>query len=477
MSRVTVVWYEHDLRVDDHLPLIEADARGVVVPVFILTDQTLAEVCPGAASRWWLAGALADLQRQLYDMGLSLVLRQGDAVEQLLDICQSCGADAVYWHRRYEPALAERDRGVGDALASAGIAGRSFAGCLLYEPSEVLTGKQTPYRVFTPFWRMCSQLPAPLRPLPSPRSIRGDTESLAGLSLDQLCLVGGVGWESKLAGHWQVTASAGRVRSEQFADELVGRYAEDRDLPAVEGTSRLSAWLHFGQLSVRRWWWQLSARIDEPGVVSYLRQLGWREFAYYLLHHFPQTVDRSLDGRFDALGWSTNHELLAAWRAGRTGFPIIDAGMRELWQTGWMHNRVRMLVGSFLTKDLLVDWRVGAAWFNDTLVDADVANNTMGWQWVAGCGADAAPFFRIFNPTLQSRRFDGHGAYLRRWLPELAGLSDQYIHAPAEAPASVLREAGVRLGRDYPLPMIDHGDARDRALSGWAQVRAMDRSS
>ncbi|MGD8310060.1 MAG: deoxyribodipyrimidine photo-lyase, partial [Chromatiales bacterium] len=327
--------------------------------------------------------------------------------------------------------------------------------------------------VFTPFWKACLRRPPPAAPLAAPEKLPPcpDVDSLA---LDALGLLPRIPWDAGLRETWRPGEAGALRRLDGFCRKGLDAYADARERPAVVGTSRLSPRLHFGELSPRQVWWR-AVREDSPGGEAFLRELGWREFAHHLLHHSPETLERPMDRRFEAFPWREDPEALRAWQSGRTGIPLVDAGMRELWHTGWMHNRVRMVVASLLTKNLRIHWLEGARWFWDTLVDADLANNTLGWQWVAGCGADAAPYFRIFNPVTQGQRYDPEGAYVRRWVPEIGRLPDRWVHRPWQAPEKVLREAGIRLGSDYPEPIVDLKESRREALAAYEQVKAAGR--
>ncbi|MGQ0501810.1 MAG: cryptochrome/photolyase family protein [Panacagrimonas sp.] len=482
-----IVWFRRDLRLADHPALHAALERHErVIAVYIHEPDAEAPWAPGGASRWWLHHSLAALDGQLREKGSRLVLRAGDTLEQLRHLLHSSGAVAVYWNRLYEPAFVARNKQVKDALRADGLIAESFNGALLVEPWSMKTASGEPYRVFTPFWRNASvklhaQLQSGRVPLPAPERIATPESLPESLPLAGLDLLPGVHWDAGFKAHWSPGEAGALARLEQFADDAAGRYRQRRDLPAVDGTSCLSAPLHFGELSPL----QLVARMErlraaEPSAgvhanaEAYVRELGWREFAHHLLYHFPRTPEAPLHEKFAAFPWRPRHAYaadLAAWQRGRTGFPLIDAGMRQLWQTGWMHNRVRMVVASFLIKNLLVPWQDGARWFWDTLVDADLANNTLGWQWSAGSGADAAPYFRVFNPVLQSTRFDEDGEYIRRWVPELARLPRDGIHAPWQAKAGVLVGAGVKLGQSYPEPIVDLAASRERALAAYDAVK------
>lgn len=473
----TIVWFRHDLRIEDNPALLAAAARGgPVIPILIWAPEE--EDWPdGGASRWWLHQSLTKLQKILRGLHSRLIIRRGSTAEELDRIVRETRATAVYWNRRYEPQIVDRDTQIKARLNVAGVEAESFNANLLFEPWTIKTGTGTPFRVFTPFWRKCLAHGEPEEPQPAPAKLRAPVKWPAPLALDELQLEPRIPWDAEMRRSWSPGATGAARELERFlADGLEG-YPVDRDRPDHAGTSRLSSFLHFGEIGPRQIWHAVRRaarkrhqRKHETIAEPYLRQLVWREFAHHLLYHYPQTVTEPLRSEFAAFPWEENAAGLRAWQRGQTGFPYIDAGMRELWTTGWMHNRVRMAVASFLVKDLLIPWQEGARWFWDTLVDADLANNTLGWQWTAGCGADAAPFFRIFNPVGQGERFDPDGAYVKTWVPELAKLPKKWIHKPWEAPPDVLRTAGVELGATYPPPIVDHATARRRALEALKSI-------
>lgn len=469
----TIVWFRRDLRLTDQ-PAFQAavERGGPIVPVFIWAPQEEGTWSPGAASRWWLHASLSRLQSRLADGGLDLVVRVGESLGVLRDLVQETGAGAVYWNRLYEPSSLERDKNIKSNLRQAGCEARSYSASLLYEPWTVLTQQQCPYQVFTPFYRACQATVEPSTPEPAPSSPwPALPRPLASVELEALRLRPRIPWDATMRQTWEPGEAGATALLRTFARGALENYRIARDQPDSGGTSRLSPHLHFGEISPRQVWWTIRRSGAGAAAEPYLRQLLWREFAHHLLYHFPHTPDRPLRSAFDDFPWATDRQALGAWQRGCTGYPMVDAGMRELWATGWMHNRVRMIVASFLVKDLLIPWREGAAWFWDTLVDADLANNTLGWQWTAGCGADAAPFFRIFNPVLQGEKFDPDGAYVRRWVPELSALPARWIHRPFEAAKDALKAAGVRLGDTYPRPIVDHTQARTRALQAYDLLR------
>ena len=463
-----IVWFRNDLRLDDHPALAHAAATGrPLVPVWVLSDED-GPWTPGGASRWWLHHALASLERDLATLGLRLVLRRGAEGDTIGDLVAETGADQVCWNRRWEPAGRARDLEIAAALTLRGCRVADFPGSLLREPDQVRNRQGGPYKVFTPFWKSALGGTPPPPPLPAPARVAAPAAPTASLPLAGLELLPRPDWAAGLKTAWRPGAAGAADRWRRFRAAALAEYPDGRDRPDLAGTSSLSPHLHTGEISPRTLWHDLAGA---AGGNEVRRQLVWRDFAHHLLHHFPHTATEPLDGRFDRFPWVGGPGQLRAWQEGRTGYPLVDAGLRELWTTGWMHNRVRMIAASFLVKHLMVPWQEGAAWFWDTLVDADLANNTMGWQWTAGCGADAAPFFRVFSPVLQGRRHDPAGKYVRRWLPELAGLPDRWLHAPWEAPPPVLAGAGVALGRTYPHPIVDHAEARARTLAAWARIK------
>jgi deoxyribodipyrimidine photo-lyase len=477
LNRPVVYWFRQDLRIEDLPGLAAAAATGArLTCCYILDDLSPGQWAPGGASRWWLHHSLAALAQALQRRGGNLMLLRGPARERLPALASAMDASAVYCSRVYEPWAEELERALHEALQRQGCAFMRHPGALLFQPEQVKTRAGEPFRVFTPFWRTCRALPQPGTPLAAP-GLQFAPPAAGGVSLDALQLLPRrPDWASHWPGLWQPGADGARNALERFLAGPIADYEEGRNHPGRRATSRLSPHLHFGELSPRQLWHALLARCSgEPQLArqqeKFLSELGWREFSHHLLHHFPQITSAPFKPAFDAFPWLGRDDQLRAWQRGQTGYPIVDAGMRELWHTGYMHNRVRMITASFLTKHLLLPWQAGQRWFHDTLVDADLANNSCGWQWVAGSGADAAPYFRIFNPALQGAKFDAAGDYVRTWVPELAQLPDRHLHQPQAAPAGVLRGAGVRLGETYPHPVVDHMRAREAALAAYAAVR------
>ncbi len=463
-----IVWFRADLRLTDNPALLTAcGAHAPVLPIFILDES--APVRPlGGASRWWLDKSLRSLAADLEALGLSLILRRGAAGEEIKRLVAETGATRVFWNRLYDPGSVARDRALKADLQAAGAICQSFNASLLSEPWDVKTGTGGPFRVFSAFWRVAGPRSSLQPPLPAPTEVTGYAGDPPSDSLEDWALHPTSPDWSKGFADWRPGETGAQARMDSFIAQAVSGYADGRNRPDHESTSRLSPHLRFGEIGPRQVWAAAEASAsrgaDGRSVETFQKELGWREFNAHLMFNFPDTLNANLNPRFDAFPWRNSAHDLTAWRNGLTGYPIVDAGMRQLWRTGWMHNRVRMIVASFLIKDLLIDWRVGEDWFWDTLVDADIASNVGGWQWVAGSGADAAPYFRVFNPVLQGEKFDPEGAYVRRWAPELAGLPNAHIHAPWKADEQTLKTAGVRLGETYPAPIVDHSWARDRAL-------------
>ena len=479
MARPVLLWFTRDLRLADH-PALSAAARTgrPIAAVFVLDEVSPGTWARGAASRWFLAGALESLARAIAARGGRLLLRRGPADRAVAELARALGAEAVHWTRGYDAPSRRVEEQLSGRLAELGIAARSFPGFTIHEPEALRQRDGEPYRVYTPFSRAWLEREPPEPPLPVPERLRFLDPGIASETIESLALrPTSPDWADGLRATWDASERGAEVSLERFLDGPIWSYGRARDFPGRPGVSRLSPHLAVGTISPRRIYWAARARAEAEGrdfaaVWPFLRQLVWREFAWSNLFHFPELPDRPLRPEFTRFPWQEDPAALRAWRRGRTGYPIVDAGMRELWTTGWMHNRVRMIAGSFLTKDLLIPWQQGERWFWDTLVDADLANNAMGWQWVAGCGIDAAPYFRIFNPVLQAKKFDPDGAYVRRWVPELAKLPNEWIHEPWAAPPLVLEEAGVRLGSTYPHPIVDHARARVRALAAFEAIRA-----
>ncbi|MGN8200553.1 cryptochrome/photolyase family protein [Salinisphaera sp. RV14] len=479
MKKRVIIWFRRDLRLADNPALHAAIDAGFdsIVPVFIHAPDELGDWAPGGAQRVWQHLSLAALDTDLQALGSRLVIRQGPTIAALDALIEESGACAVYWNRLYDPSTIARDKQVKRHLEEANIQAASFNAALLHEPWTVSTRQNTPYKVFTPFWKAIRDDPV-RNPLPAPEALPAVWSRIGSEALSDLGLLPDIRWDTGIRQAWRPGENGAHARLETFVNDTLGGYGESRERPAQPGTSYLSPHLHFGEIAPRQIVHRLEEWLHDHGNEShrkhaniFLSEIGWREFAHHVLFHFPNTPDEPLDPRFKHFPWTHDDEALQAWQAGRTGVPMVDAGMRELWATGIMHNRLRMTVASFLTKNLRIGWQHGERWFWDTLVDADLANNTLGWQWAAGCGADAAPFFRIFNPARQGERFDADGAYVRRWVPELSGLPDKHIHRPWAAPQKVLDDAGVTLGQTYPNPIVDLKASRQAALDAFDRIK------
>lgn len=466
-TRPVIALFGRDLRLADHPALHAARETGApLIPLFVLDKDDPA--VPIGAARWWLHHSLSGLAARLAEKRLQLVLRRGGRAAETARLVAEAGAAAVYWNRRYDGEGADRD--LAAAIAAAGARPYRLAGALLREPSDLKTGAGRPYRVFTPFWRALRAAGPASAPLPEIAAAGAapktpPTDDIA----DWRLLPSRPDWSAAFHETWTPGEAGAAAALARFLDGPAKSYADARDLPGVGGVSRLSPHLAFGEISPAALWRAVMARvasgeIAERHAEKFLAELGWCEFSHHLLYHNPEMTTAPLRQEFAAFRWRSDEAAFACWKEGRTGYPMVDAGMRQLWRTGWMHNRVRMITASFLVKDLLISWREGEAWFRDTLVDAGRASNAMNWQWVAGCGADAAPFFRIFNPVTQGEKFDPDGAFVRRFAPEIAALPDTFIHRPWQAPEAVLAKAGIELGKTYPAPIVDHARARARAL-------------
>ena len=476
MQHPTIVWFRRDLRVVDNPALVDAISRGMpIIPVFIWSPEDECDWPPGTASRWWMHHSLQSLDNDLKKLGSRLILRQGNSMDELQNLIIETGAEALYWNRRYEPSLVARGADIKSEFLSQRIEVKSFNGSLLYEPWGVLNNQEKPIKLFHDFWKACIDLPEPSTPLSSPREIIAPVEWPKSVLIEQLDLLAEIDRVSGFHTAWTPGVKAAWEQLDRLLEETLAHYKEDHDHPDHQGVSRLSPHLNFGEISPRQ---ILHAVLDyiQPNkkgaknAWAFLRQLGRREFSHHLLFHYPFLADQPMDSAFSNFPWVSDDQLFNAWREGRTGYPFVDAGMRELWHTGWINNRVRMTVASFLVKDLLIPWKQGAQWFWETLVDANLANNAMGWQWVAGCCADASPYYHIFNPVIQGERFDPDGNYVRHWIPELAYVPNDWVHKPWEAPPLMLTEANVELGTNYPDRIVDHAIARKSALDSYEAI-------
>ena len=470
-ANTVIMWFRQDLRLSDNPALAKAIQQGRVLPIFILDERH--DWPLGEASRWWLHHSLSALNESLLG---NLWILQGDAAKLLPQFANQQGASHVFWNRCYEPSIIRRDSRIKELLTEDGITVTSQNGSLIWEPWENLKQDGTPYKVFTPFYKYAMANTPPAAPS-HPANTNFDTVKCLQDKdrLHNLNLLPNINWYEQIASHWQPGEKGARQRLQNFTEKGLYDYRDGRDYPAKRSVSMLSPHLHFGEISPR----EAANMVKQAGDIDsneeqaahFVRELAWREFSYYSLYHFPHICQQNMKSQFDRFPWIKDQKNLQLWQQGQTGYPLVDAGMRELWQTGYMHNRVRMIVGSFLVKNLMIHWREGARWFWDCLLDADLANNSCSWQWVAGSGSDASPYFRIFNPVTQSIKFDPKGSYIRKYVPELHRLSDKAIHNPSVVAAAELEKAGVILGKHYPRAIVDLKESRARALDAYKSLR------
>ena len=467
------MWFRHDLRITDNPALNEACRSGDIIPIYIHDNHNNQSKQIGSASKWWLHQSLISLNK---DLDGGLITLTGDPKKIIPKLVNESGASSVVWNRNYEPWQITRDKNIKTKLEENGLKVKTFNGSLLWEPWKILNQSGTPYKVFTPFYRKgCLNADSPRIPEAKPKKINVVTLN-DGFDVESLELMPKIEWYKTMEKTWSPGEEGAIKKLDRFLDGPVKYYKTDRDFPGIKGTSRLSPHLHFGEISPNQVWHAalLNQNIQKVGkdLFHFLSELGWREFSYYLLYHFPEITNKNFNTTFDNYPWSSVTSTFDAWKRGRTGVPIVDAGMRELWETGYIHNRVRMIVGSYLVKNLNIDWRDGEEWFWDCLVDADLAANCASWQWVAGSGADAAPFFRIFNPILQGEKFDKDGNYVRKYCPELSKLPNKYLHQPWEAPEAILNESEIVLGKNYPTPIVNLKESRKDALAKYNTMRS-----
>lgn len=467
---IALMWFRQDLRCYDNPAFaLACNENDIVIPLYILDEHT-APV--GGAQKWWLHHSLSSLKANLADRDLFLLLHQGNPLDLIPQLIEQLNITKVYWNRCYEPLVIQRDTLIKNTLRNQDIEVTSTNSHLFNEPWAIKNKSGGHFKVFTPFWRHCLQhinVPAPSIIQNKPKGITAQSDQLVDWDL----LPTQPNWASEFPQYWRPGEEGAQKKLTDFIDYHLKGYKINRNIPACDATSKLSPHLHFGEISPWSIWRAIEqAKIetdcDLPSAECFQSEMGWREFSYHLLYHFPALSEQNFRTEFDAFPWKKNHALLTSWQKGQTGYPLIDAGMRELWQTGYMHNRVRMIVASFLTKNLLIDWRIGAEWFLDTLVDADLASNSASWQWVAGSGVDAAPYYRIFNPILQSEKFDPEGIYIKQWVPELARVPNKWIHMPWAASPD---ELGFLLGNTYPKPIVDHSETRKIALSQYQLIK------
>ena len=478
-QRPIICWFRRDLRLQDNPALrAAADTGQPVIPVYILDEESEGVRADGAAKKWWLDKSLKSLSADIERIGGQLVLKKGAARQVIEALLEETGANAVFWNRQYEKPVIDRDTEIKDMLKGRGVEAQSFNGSLLTEPWCIKTNSGGHYKVFTPYWKAVRATYSPPEPMAAPDRLAG-----GDVTSDELSAWGlhpsRPDWSKGFDPNWTPGEQGALDRLEQWLTDGLGAYDDRRNRPDVENsTSGLSAHLAMGEISPQTIWRAVRQamqdgrrNIPENQAWTFLSELVWREFSYVLLYHYPDLHADNYNSDFNHMPWRYSENDLKAWQMGRTGYPMVDAGMRQLWQTGWMHNRVRMIVASFLTKHLLMHWHHGEEWFWDCLVDSDPASNAASWQWTAGSGADAAPYFRVFNPITQGPKFDESGAYVRSYVPELARLPDKYLHSPWEAPDDVLRKAGVKLGETYPHPIVAHKEGRQRALDAYDKLK------
>ncbi|UII56830.1 DNA photolyase family protein [Cytobacillus spongiae] len=466
MNDTVIYLFKNDFRLHDNPALYEASKHQNMIIAYIHDEHSRGKWKLGEAKKWWLHYALSAMENQINRLGGHLTIRKGDTVEELIRLINETSAHCIYWNREYEPAVYSRDRELAEKLTRSGFQVKTFESCLLLPPWTIINKQKKPYKVFTHFYKqvLAVDIPLPLPVILEPLS----SIELPTVPIEELRLLPRQSWADNFLEKWNPTEEHAINLFNSFARTKISDYHQNRDVPSHDGTSRLSPYLTFGQISARSMFLELK---KIPDSEEFIRQLLWREFSYYLLWHFPHSSVDSLNNQFHSFQWDQNQALYKVWTEGNTGYPIVDAGMRELWKTGYMHNRVRMIVASFLTKHLLLPWQKGAEWFWDTLLDADLANNSLGWQWVAGTGVDSAPYFRIMNPIIQGEKFDSEGEYIKRWIPSLRNMPSEYIHKPWEAPAHILEKAGVILGNTYPEPVVNHKRARLRTLERYEQMK------
>jgi len=467
--RPALVWFRNDLRLSDNPALSAAAKSGAPIVGLYILEEVSGLRRMGAAWRWWLAGSLRTLSEKLAEQGVSLMLRSGDPRQVMSEVVRDLNVTAVYWSRRYTASEAKIDNEIEQALLADDRAVETFSANLINEPWSIESKTGGPIRVFTPYYKATQSLGSPRATLGNPPKLTPSVGLQCEQLLDWKLEPSAPDWATDMNASWVRGEDGAKQRLKDFIADSFSGYAEHRDRPDIDGTSRLSPYLAHGEISPQ----QIIETLPLHGkdTDKYLAELGWREFSYHLLYHYPDLRQQNFQQRFDVFPWRADHQALARWQRGLTGYPIVDAGMRQLWRTGWMHNRVRMVCASFLIKHLLIDWRHGEEWFWDTLVDADHANNAASWQWVAGSGADAAPYFRIFNPVLQGEKFDPDGSYVRNWIPEIGRLPNEFIHKPWAASPLELSAAGITLGKTYPTPIVDHQEARERALKAFQTLK------
>jgi len=466
---INILWFRKDLRLMDNPALVEANLNAEIIPIFILDDTNPEENRMGAASRVWLYHSLKSLNISLQK---KINFYSGDPVKIISELINNYNINGVYWNRCYEPWEIRRDKKIKDLLKIKKVKAKSFNGSLIREPWEVLKEDQTPYKVFTALYKKAYlNSDIKVEVINEPTKINYSTKIFSSNTLDTLKLLPNLSWADNIIKYWQVGEKNAHLKMTEFFKKGIDDYKEGRNFPFKKNVSRLSPHIHFGEISPKQLWVKAKSISSNKNTEHFVSEICWREFSYYLLYHFPNLPKDNLQKKFNNFPWKDNNYYFDSWKKGKTGYPIIDAGMRELYETGYMHNRVRMIVASFLVKNLLIHWHKGERWFWDCLFDADLANNSASWQWVAGSGADAAPYFRIFNPVTQGVKFDVDGQYTKQYVPELKDMPNKYLFSPWEAPDDVLNKANVVLGGNYPKPIIDIKESREKALYSFSLIK------
>ena len=472
MTNPSILWFRVDLRLSDNPAFQKAIELGKpIIPIYILDDVDANNRKLGVASKWWLHNSLQSIHSELEKIGSKILFFRGNAEDVIKKIIEETNADTVLWNRRYEPWAVKRDKSIKENLISQSKNVFSFNGSLLYEPWEIKSKIGNPLKVFTPFKRALLNKGDVFEVSKSPNTIKSPSLWPSSLNVDDLDLVKNKSWTNKFANSWKPGSKTAKAKLISFKENKIRNYNKDRDIPSVLGTSKLSPHLRFGEISPKEIFIAMNDLEENDGVLTYKSEIIWREFAHNLLWYFPDIHEKPIKKEFSKFTWDNSQSNFDLWTKGMTGYPIVDAGMRELWSTGWMHNRIRMVTASFLTKHLLLPWQMGEKWFWNTLLDADPASNTSGWQWVSGSGADAAPYFRIFNPIIQGQKFDPKGEYVKKFIPELNNLPSKFIHEPWKADSALLKKSDIKLGETYPLPIVDHKFARERALKKYEEIR------
>ena len=475
VKNINVMWFRQDLRLADNPALTNALEDGKTLAIFIFDNVNSKEHVNGAASKWWLHHSLIKLNKSLQN---KLCLFRGNPIDILDEINKQFEISNIFWSRCYEPWRIKRDKKIKKHFNDQNVNVNTFNGSLLWEPWNIAKKDGTPYKVFTPYYRKgCLNSDKPRVPLPAPNLTNLISIDNHDLKIEDLELLPKHNWYNKMTSLWSPGEEGALSKIDEFISNGLNNYKEGRNFPSNKNVSQLSPHLHFGEVSPNQVWYRAKTKEGKLGIKKdldhFLSELGWREFSFNLLYHFPFLPKENLQKKFDNFPWDNDRDKLKKWQKGLTGYPIVDAGMQELWQTGYMHNRLRMVVGSFLVKNLLLHWHHGERWFWDCLIDADLASNSAGWQWIAGSGADAAPYFRIFNPITQGQKFDPDGKYTRKYLPVLNDMPDKFLFNPWEAPEDVLRSAGVKLGENYPLPIVEIGSSRQKALEAFATTKTL----